>query len=96
MFKVHVTPLAEVEITDAHDWYEARKSGLGAHFRKEIRYYLDRIAHNPHHFRDVGKNLHCASMKGFPYGILFRVRDDTVFVVGCFHTSRNPAKRQDR
>ncbi len=96
MLKIQVTPLAEAEIIDAHDWYEARKRGLGAHFRKEIRHYLDRIANSPHHFRDIDKNLRCASLKGFPYSILFRVQDDTVFVVGCFHTSRDPAKRKDR
>ena len=94
MLKVHVTRLAEAEITDAHDWYEAQKPGLGAHFRKEIRHYLDRVA--PHRFRYIGKTLRCASLRGYPYGILFRVHDNMAVVVGCFHTRRNPTKRQDR
>ena len=96
MLKIHVTPLAEAEIADAHDWYETRKAGLGAQFRKELRHYLERVVHNPHHFRRINESLRCASLKGFPYGILFRVQDDTVFVVGCFHFSRDPAKRRNR
>jgi plasmid stabilization system protein ParE len=94
--KIQVTPLAEAEITEAFDWYETKASGLGVQFRKELRYYLDRVSQSPHHFRDIGQNLRCASLRGFPYGILFRIEGDTAFVVGCFHTSRNPARRADR
>ena len=31
-----------------------------------------------------------ARLRTFPYGLFFRVVDDGVFVIACFHSSRDP------
>jgi plasmid stabilization system protein ParE len=35
-------------------------------------------------------------VKRFPYGLFYRLLDQQVVVVACFHTSRNPRVWRDR
>ena len=44
---VVLTPAASVEFDEAHDWYEARRLGLGADFAARVRAVFDRIAADP-------------------------------------------------
>lgn len=96
MWPVRFTPAARAELIDAQDWYEAEAPGLGRRFRAEIDRAVQRIATSPRQFPVVFKTLRRARAKKFPYGLFFAIEGDTLLVVACFHSSREPQQWQRR
>lgn len=37
-----------------------------------------------------------ARLKRFPYGLFFRLVDDDIFVIACFHANRDPKVWRER
>jgi plasmid stabilization system protein ParE len=96
VWPVHFTEAARVELIDAQDWYEAEAPGLGLRFRAEIDSIVRRMADNPRQFPMVFKTLRRARAKKFPYSLFFLIEPDTLLVVACFHSSRDPRHWQKR
>jgi plasmid stabilization system protein ParE len=96
VWPVHFTEAARVELIDAQDWYEAEAPGLGRRFRAEIESIVRRMADNPRQFPMVFKTLRRARAKKFPYSLFFLIEPDTLLVVACFHSSRDPRHWQKR
>ena len=89
-------PAARLEVIEAQDWYEAEVRGLGARFRAEVDYQISRIAANPLHFPEMLADVRRARVRRFPYGLFFRPLQDAIYVVACFHSSRDPMIWQSR
>jgi len=92
---IKVLKQAEIEITDACDWYEEQQKGLSLKFRKALRYTLNVIENNPNLYsKKYSTDLHFAPLHKFPYIVIywFDVNLDAVFVTSVFHTKRNPDK----
>ncbi len=87
-------PAAQIEASEAQDWYEAR--GLGAAFRAELDNAVQRLTANPLQFPLVFADIRRALLRRFPYALFFRIVDDAVFVMACFHSSRDPRIWQHR
>lgn len=83
-------PAARLDVIDAQDWYERQAPGLGARFRAELGFQLDRVARSPFHFPEVLADVRRARLQRFPYGLFFRAIDEEIFVIACFHSSRDP------
>jgi toxin ParE1/3/4 len=83
-------PAARQEVIDAQDWYENEAKGLGAQFRAQVDYQAKRIAANPLHFPEMLQDVRRARLRRFPYGLFFRPLQDAIYVIACFHSSRNP------
>jgi len=84
---------AEIELTDACDWYEEQQKGLSLKFRKAIRSSLHLIDQNPKLYsRRYNTDLRFTIVEIFPYIIVYWYDENlnTVFVVSIFHTKRNP------
>ena len=96
MWPVHFTEAARVELIDAQDWYKAEAPGLGRRFRAEIDSIVQRMTDNPRQFPMVFKTLRRARAKKFPYSLFFLIEPDTLLVVACFHSSRDPRHWQKR
>ena len=96
MFTVIFTPAASAELVDAQDWYETEAGGLGRRFRQAVDASAGRMSASPEQFPVVFKNVRRARLRTFPYSLFFVVDDDTLFVIACFHASRNPSRWQER
>ena len=96
MFSVLILPAARQEIIDAHDWYERELAGLGARFREELDHQIDRISAKPLHFPVMLADVRRAKLHHFPYGLFFRQADQTIYIIACFHSSRDPAHWHNR
>ena len=94
--KVIFMPAARLEIIDAQDWYEKEKTGLGTAFRAEVDHQVARIMAQPLHFPRMLADVHRAKLRHFPYGLFFRSSDEAIYVIACFHSSRNPFVWQSR
>ena len=86
---------AEIELHEAYEWYEKRKTRLGHRFIAEISGCLDSIADNPYKFATrYGQKLRFMPLPVFPFIIAYRIGEDKrlIHVASIFHTSRNPKK----
>jgi plasmid stabilization system protein ParE len=89
VYSVISTQVARVEWIDAQDWYEAEPPGLGRRFREAINALTERMSASPRQFPVVFKNVRRGLLRRFPYSLFFVVEDQTVFVIACFHASRD-------
>lgn len=89
-------PLARAEIVEALDWYEVRAQGMGRRLFGEIDALALRIVANPPQFPVVYKTVRRARLRQFPYSLFFRIEDEIVHVLACFHASREPRRWQRR
>ena len=87
---------ARAELIEARDWHSARDAELAARFTAEVERVVDRIAAAPQHFPVVYKDIRRARCRRFPYALFFRVVDETVHVIACFHSKRDPRQWQRR
>ena len=81
---------AESHVVDIREWYEKQKSGLGDEFFLSIEASLFAIERNPFLYQLRFKNIRCASIQRFPYGIYYIIDQNTIVILSVFHFKRNP------
>ncbi len=96
MRDIRLFDVAAREVMEARDWYEKESTGLGGRFIDELEHQLERIMANPGQFPFILEDVRRAKLRIFPYGIFFRERGNLVFVIACFHASRDPLTWQRR
>jgi len=90
VFTVIFTPAAIAELIEAQDWYEGESPGLGPRFRQAVDVLVERMSANPRQFPVVFRNVRRALLRRFPYALFLVVENETLFVIACFHASRDP------
>jgi len=85
-----LTADARKDITEAQDWYRREGSVLAASFRAGLDRQLSRILQHPTQFPFARADVRRAKLRRFPYSVLFRVMPDAIYVIACFHSSRDP------
>jgi len=83
-------------LIEAQDWYEREATGLGCRFRQAIDALIQRMTDNPRQFPSFIKPFAAPLLRRFPYSLFFVVEDDTLTVISCFHSSRDPWQWQKR
>jgi hypothetical protein len=69
-FLLEFSEEADLDVKDASDWYNAKKSGLGNEFLDNLESILSLIKDNPNLFAAKRKNYRIALLKRFPYKII--------------------------
>lgn len=90
--KIEFESKAKLEISEAFEWYENTKEGLGEEFLKAIDFAIKNILKSPSAFVKV-RNHNQYVMKKFPFVILYEKTKETLFIDAVFHTSRNPKNK---
>jgi plasmid stabilization system protein ParE len=93
---IRLLPEARAELTDAVDWYERQRPKLGSSFFAEVQAAFNRIAANPQLYAPVYGPVRKASVRRFPYVVLYREEPGEVVIISVFHTSRDPSIWQQR
>ena len=83
-------PEAQAELTQSARWYNVERRGLGREFRSECRKAISRIRQSPEAFGVLRGNLRCHLVHRFPFGILYEVQPNEVFIVAVMHLHREP------
>ncbi len=95
-YKLLIHPFAELDMTDAKEWYDLQQEGLGNKFVSEIRETVKCIQENPFQFPKEKKNIRKAIVHKFPYSIFFYTNKELINIFAFFHSSRNPLIWQKR
>lgn len=91
-----ITDDAEAEIKEAVEWYRSVGLGLDDEFIRTVEAGLWSIRRNPFRYPEVYKNVRRSLLRKFPYGLFYFVFEETVVLLACFHSRRNPKDWQDR
>ena len=75
MHKLIIKPFAELDATDAANWYNDKREGLGDEFLLALDAKINAIQRNPNQFQLVYKNIRRALTERFPYGIFYIVKN---------------------
>jgi plasmid stabilization system protein ParE len=84
-------PAAAADIAHAYAWYEKEQKGLGEAFLAEVYATSKLVLENPLAYPVIIRQTRRALVHRFSYGLLYRILDDLVVFVACFHTSQSPA-----
>ncbi len=82
--------MATVELEDAVAYYNQQSEGLGYQFAVEVQKTLQRIAEFPEAWPALSERTRRCRLRRFPYGVIYRVIEDTLLVVAVMHLHRHP------
>lgn len=82
---------AEAELLAAARFYDGEKPGLGVEFLLEIQRAARAIIAYPELGHRFSKRVRRVLVRRFPYGVLYRLEDERVFVVAIAHVRRRPS-----
>lgn len=83
------------DMTEAFNWYERKRTGLGIEFLDEVEQYYDLISKNPEQYQSY-MNQRIAVIHRFPYKIVYEIEGDRIIVYAIYHDKRNPEKLAER
>jgi toxin ParE1/3/4 len=87
---VSFNPLAQAELLETSAYYEARARGLGGRFLDSVERELRLLENHP----EAGPRLHGETrrlvLRGFPYSLLYEVRESEVRILAVSHQKRRP------
>lgn len=96
--KILFSSMAAKEIQESFDWYEDRGQGLGHKLIDIIDNTIELILLNPEGFLIKKEPFREASLKKFPYIIVYEYvkEKQVVYLLHIFHTSRHPRIKYKR
>ena len=87
-----LSELASAELAEAVRWYEERRPGLGGRFFDAVNHAVELIEAHPE--IGVARTGRLPNRQlvvtGFPYKVVYRIRETDLYVVAVAHTSRRP------
>jgi toxin ParE1/3/4 len=92
MIPVIYRSVAELELQEAHDWYEEHEPGLGSEFMRSVESAIQLIRRHPEIFPVARKDIRQAVVRRFPYSIFYLPTKEKIIVLSVFHASRKPKK----
>ena len=90
MKPVRFHPNAESEMIEVAAYYESQQPDLGRRFLASIQDAANHIGLNPRLYSIVELDVRRCITKTFPFGVLFRERDDSIIIMAVMHLHRDP------
>jgi hypothetical protein len=89
-------PEAEIELQQAINFYENIRLGLGLDFAKEAYAAIQRAVLFPEAWALVDSDIHRSLVARFPYGILYSIELNEIFIVAVMNLHKEPNYWQQR
>ena len=83
-------PEAETEFNEAIDYYEECEPGLGEDFAIEVHATIQNILTYPEAWPMLEDDIRRCLTSRFPYGVLYSIETEGVFILAVMHLHRNP------
>ncbi len=90
MPEVTFHPSAVEEAAEAVAYYEGQRPGLGLSLREAISVGVVNISKHPIAWAPMDGTFRRYLVSGFPYGLIYRIKADTIEIVAVAHSHRNP------
>jgi plasmid stabilization system protein ParE len=89
-------PEAQDEFASAARFYEDQRQGLGLDFTLAIQRTYERLLESPAAGPPFGRRLRRVLVPKFPYGLLYRVESDRIYIIAVMHLHRRPGYWRSR
>ncbi|MBN1803131.1 MAG: type II toxin-antitoxin system RelE/ParE family toxin [Candidatus Lokiarchaeota archaeon] len=83
-------PFAIKELDNSINYYEDKSPGLGLEFSKEVYSTIKRILQFPNAWTKISKNCRRCMTQRFPYGIIYHVKGDELYIISIMQLNRKP------
>ena len=83
-------PDAERELNEAIDYYNKCQDGLGFEFAKQVYSTIQNILSFPQAWTPLSKNTRRCLANRFPYGVIYQVTDEEIFIIAVMQLNRRP------
>jgi len=87
---VEFHPEARDEFISAAQFYESQTAGLGLDFIRTVQHTYERLLEFPATGPPFGRRLRRLLVPKFPYGLLYRVEPERIYIVAVMHLHRRP------
>ena len=89
-------PAADAEMRAAAGFYQDCQPGLGTRFLDEVSRAGGRITDNPTAWSVVSGQIRRCLLNHFPFGLLYRIEPERIYVLAVMHLRREPNYWQKR
>jgi mRNA-degrading endonuclease RelE of RelBE toxin-antitoxin system len=79
---------ARIELTEASDWYDNRRAGLGAAFLTEVERITNLLQTHPRAGPALSRRSRQMRLKVFPYAIVYQILPDHIRIIAVAHSHR--------
>ena len=83
-------PEAEIELTEAINYFEEKGFGLGYDFAVEVYAAIERTLIFPKVWPIIEEDIRRSLVRRFPYGILYSEEQEGIYIVAVMHLHREP------
>jgi len=90
-YQLYLQTAAINDLQEAVDWYETQQDGLGQEFLSIVGEVLGFIEKNPLVCALVYRQKRRATLRRFPYNIIYVVEGDLVRVSAIMHGKKDPS-----
>ena len=87
---------AEAEMRDAAAYYEERAPGLGSEFLDDVERGIHRVQQFPYSWATYEGEYRRHLLRRLPYGLIYRVGSEKIFIVAVAHLRRKPGYWKSR
>ena len=91
--KFYFHPDAKLEFNETIDYYEECQTGLGLEFSKEVYATIQLLINYPMAWPKLSKNTRKCLTTRFPFGIIYRILDNEIFIIAVSQLNRRPDGR---
>ena len=96
MRRIEFHPEAEDEFTSAAQFYERQTEGLGLDFITTVQRTYERLLESPASGPPFGRRLRRLLVPKFPFGLLYRVEPERIYIIAVMHLHRQPGYWRSR
>jgi len=93
---VEFHPEAQDEFVSAAQFYERQTEGLGLDFITSVQHTYERLLEFPASGPPFGRRLRRLLVPKFPYGLLYRVEPERIYIISVMHLHRRPGYWRSR
>lgn len=81
---------AELEFSDAVDYYNKQSDGLGYLLAAEVKKTIDRIIQYPEAWTSLSKRTRRCIVNKFPYALIYQQRQNSIIIVAMQNLHQHP------
>ena len=96
MRRIEFHPEAQDEFISAAQFYERQTEGLGLDFITTVQRTYERLLESPASGPPFGRRLRRLLVPKFPFGLLYRVEPERIYVIAVMHLHRQPGYWRSR
>lgn len=88
--EIALSPAARQETQTAAEYYEEKVQGLGKAFIESLRSSLNHVRNYPYASVLIKPNYRRHLLNRFPFGIIYRIDSEIIYIVAIMHLKRKP------